>query len=92
MQERKWPRRLLNTKITFVREGGLQTSEPCSGWVKNVSDGGVAFSTHADVLDGSVVDMRVVLFEGTPSRQIRGRVVWTRSTESGMDVGVRFIS
>lgn len=77
-------------KTVFSRVDASPSQEQCSGWVRNVSDGGVLFETHSELSAGSLIEMRLKLYENGPEQHIRGRVIRTSPTANGILVRVKF--
>jgi hypothetical protein len=51
-EQRRSPRRVLNTALTFIRIDAPQSYEADSGWARNISDSGLCFDTKAKLTEG----------------------------------------
>ena len=58
--------------------------------LRNISEGGLAFSSHHDIPVGASIDIQIPV--GRPEVSVKGEVVWCSPDEDGcFEVGVRFI-
>jgi hypothetical protein len=90
-ERRRWQRRALSTTILFKTIEGAVRQPFRSGMMRDISDGGVSFDTEAPPTQGALIDMFFKEHENAADKRVRGRVVWTRSTETGMLVGVSYV-
>lgn len=90
-ERRQWSRRLLSTTILFKPVEAPGGNPFRSGQMRDVSDGGISFDTDAPPPDGALIDMFFKEHATAADRRVRGRVVWLRPGNDGLQiVGVSF--
>lgn len=67
-----------------------EIAAPGSEYLRNISEGGLAFTSQCVVPDGAVIDICIPIQH--PEVSIKGVVVWCKPGSEGLfEVGVRFV-
>src|SRR5262245_10630196 len=75
----------VNLKVTYPSKGDLQRD-----LITDVSSGGLFIRTSKPLPIGTDVDLEVTVATEDPSINVRGRVVWLRSTPNKEGMGIQF--
>ena len=88
-ERRSFKREDLNSMILFRRDGGSGSYR--SGYLRNISDGGILFETAEPLLEGEKVALFFKEKNSYADTRVNAEVVRSEQLSDGFSIGARFL-